>query len=133
VVMRPRKEEGLRPSLVRSSGERDGGLGVDGDGRVSMVRLPRWRWINRFIRAFLWSEDDEGEGDDGWLRARMRRSRSAFTTSDIVGDGVESREEMRIGEDGRDIVEQGCFLGGTRRRWEFEWDGGRLIYPVALP
>jgi len=109
-----------------------------------MARLPRWHWINRFIRAFSCSEDDEGEGVDGGLRERMRRSRSAFTTSDMVGEGAESQEEMRIGEDGQDMVGQRwagkgsgevftCFLGGTRRRWEFKWDEGRLIYPIAQP
>ena len=115
---------------MRSSGERDGGLGVDVDGRASTARLLWWRWINRSIRAFSRpDEEDDDEGDDGWFRERMRRAKSAFTTSDMVGDGVESREETRIGEDGRDIAEQRWLgqgsgevfdlFGGTRRRWEF--------------
>jgi len=77
-----------------------------------MVRLLRWRWINQFIRAFSCSdEEDDGEGDDGWLRERMRRSKSAFTTSDMVGDGVESREETRMGEERRDMLAKGVMDG----------------------
>jgi len=60
-------------SFVASLGEEDGGNGVT---------LNQWAWWMRrwrFITTLLLSEEEE------------------------VADGVKSREEMRIGEDGRDI------------------------------
>ena len=111
VVMRPRTAWS-RPSLVLSSGERDGGDGV---------------WIVVVAAS------------------RSRRPRNSWichstSSGDVGGDGVESREETRIGDEGRDIecgVGSGevftCFLGGTRRRWEVKWCDGRLIYLIAQP
>ena len=61
----------------------------------------RWSRMRWFISAF--SESGEDEGAARLVRRRIRRSRSAFTTSDMVGEGVESREEMRMGEEERDI------------------------------
>ena len=62
------------PLFVRSSGEDDGGDGVNWMWRVRR----RWRWIWWFISAFAVSKEDKGEG-------------------------VESREEIRMGEERRDM------------------------------
>ena len=79
VLMRPRNKEGLRSSLVLSSGEEDRGegvtMGVDGPRAVAKLRRARWTWTMRDIRAFSVSEDEEG-------------------------DGEEEREEMKIGIEG---------------------------------
>jgi len=62
-------------SLVLSSGEADGGEGVwTRVAAVSVSRRPQNSWI--------WRSTSSG---------------------DVGGDGVESREETRIREDGRDI------------------------------
>jgi len=95
VVIRPQKEERSSPSLVLSSGEL-----VGGDG-VTRAARSRWRRMRRFISAFSESGEDEEARP---VRRRIRRSGSAFTTSDMVGEGVESREETRMGEEGRDMI-----------------------------
>ena len=99
----------------------------------------RWSQMRWFISAF--SESDEGEG--AWVsevrlvRRWIRRSRSAFTTSDMVGEGVESREETRMGEEERDMLccEDGqikaaqslsFYCRGTGGRWEFD-DGAAVV------
>ena len=55
------------------------------------MRLPRWRWINWCMRAFSAVEEEEG-------------------------DGVESRDEMTIGDEGRDIVGE---MGSSREVFTF--------------
>jgi len=75
VVIRPRTAWSS-PSLVRSSGEFDGGDGVwTRIAVVSASRRPQNSWI--------WHSTSLG---------------------DVGGDGVESQEETRIGDEGRDIV-----------------------------
>ena len=64
-------------SLALSSGEEDGG---DGVVRKRQVRR-RWRRSRWFISAFSLSADEEG-------------------------DWVESRDETKMGEEGRDIIEE---------------------------
>jgi len=64
------------PSLALSSGEEEGEDGVTWRGWL--VRR-RWKRIRRFISTFSTSEEDEGEG-------------------------VESREETKMDEEGRDML-----------------------------
>jgi len=76
VVIRPRTAWSS-PSLVLSSGEFDGGEGVWTCAvvAISASRRPRNSWICR-----------------------------STSSGDVGGDGVDSREETRIGDEGRDIV-----------------------------
>jgi len=75
--MQPRMA-GSSPSLVLLSGKREGGEGVV---RAMAACWPQWRCISRSMRVFSLSEDDEGEG-------------------------VESREETKIGVEGRDMLRE---------------------------
>jgi len=67
--------------------------------------------------SFVLSSGEE-EGGDGVVREQAARRRWSWmrrfiSTFSVSGEGVESRDEIRIGEDGRDIV----VVGAMWERW----------------
>jgi len=79
VVIRPpvwmvRMARANVPSFVVSSGKQEGG-----DGVTTTSQWARWTCSARYMRVLSLSEDEEGDGDG-------------------------EREEMKIGEEGRDML-----------------------------